>query len=202
MRVFCASLFLVFLALPSLAFAQGDPGCGLIQWVRDAPAGSMLTPDTTLEMYDTTIRVNNRNRTVRLVKGFKVSVFATAPAARGLAFSDDGVLYVAARGNGGTVWAFPDHNKDGVPDSSIIVRNNVGSIVHGIGFYQKKLYASTDSRMFRLEDDNGDRVADRSVDFLTFPGGGGHVTRVFVFDTARKKLFVGVGSETQFFPLT
>ena len=195
-RIIAVLLVVCSFPLSVSAQTKQEVGCGLISWVRTAAAGSSLTPETALPLHDTSIMVNGRLRNVRIPENFRVSVFAAAAGARGLAFSDDGVLYVAARGSNGTVWAFPDHNKDGVPDSTIRVRTGLGNYLHGIGFHQGKLYCSIDSKMMRLEDDNRDRVADRVLDFLTFPGGGGHVTRTFVFDTARKKLFVQVGSES------
>jgi glucose/arabinose dehydrogenase len=122
------------------------------------------------------------------------------PTARGLALSPDGVIYATSYGNGGRVYALPDHNHDGIADSIITVATGLGS-PHGLGFYNNDLYVSNPTNFYRMIDANHDRVSESRVSLLTFAGGG-HTTRNFVFDTIKKKVYIQIGSSSNMGPDT
>lgn len=187
-RVCC--LFLL-LSLPLTAFAQGS--CELTNWMLGLEPHSTRTPEGTPALRDTVVTFGATNNKVSLPAGFTMKVFANAQGARGVTVSPDGAIYVTARSNGGQILALPDWNRDGTPDSTIVVASGLGNTIHGIGFIKGILHYSNDTRLVRLDDLDGDRDADQSTTILTLPGGG-HNTRTFVYDEINDKIYLQIGS--------
>jgi glucose/arabinose dehydrogenase len=67
--------------------------------------------------------------------------------------------------------------------------------VQGIAFKDGAVYIATETEIIRLQDTDGDGVADKK-DVLAsdLPGGGGHSTRTLAFSADGTKLFVSAGS--------
>lgn len=179
--------------------AQMD-GCQLGAWIMQQQPHTLRTPEIVPQLVRHSIVINGTTREVYYPEGFKLEVFAQVPTARGLALSPDGVIYATSYANGGRVYALPDHNHDGVADSTITVATGLGS-PHGIGFYNGDLYVSNPTQFYRMVDANHDRVTESSVPLLSFPGGG-HTTRNFVFDTSKKKVYIQIGSSSNMGPDT
>lgn len=183
--------FVLLLCLTTASHAQ--TGCQLTEWISSIPANSDATPERTANLRDTTVLVKGQQRTISLPPGFTFSQYAEIGGTRGVTLSPDGVLYVTGRTSGGAVYALPDHNRDGHPDSIITIRSGLGGSIHGIGFIRGQLYYSTDSRFARLVNTDGDREAESTENIASFVSGG-HSTRTFVYDTTRRKIYIQVGS--------
>src|SRR6188768_2631233 len=118
---------------------------------------SMQKPHTTrtteipAQLVEHSLVINGTSQKVFYPEGFKLEVFAQVSRARGLALSPDGVIYATSYGDGGRVYALPDHNHDGVPDSTITVATGLGT-PHGIGFYNGDLYVSNTTNFYRMVD--------------------------------------------------
>ena len=140
-----------------------------------------------------------QERTLNLPPGFHIKVFATGlHHVRKLALSPDGTLYASVRGEHRVV-ALPDKDNDGVADEVITVVEGLQG-VHGLAFRSDTLYAATETDIVRLEDTNGDHVADKTEllvnDMPTGQvgrAGGNHTTRTLAFGPD-DKLYVSIGS--------
>lgn len=131
-----------------------------------------------------------------LPPGFTVELYASGlRTPRFLSFSPRGDLYVAEYGNPGsdTIKALPDRNHDGKPDSVKVFADGLSS-PNNVAFYGGGIYVGEPTRVLRLDDTNGDLVADsRNTVVSGMPGGGRHRTRTIAFGPD-KKLYVNVGS--------
>lgn len=175
--------------------AQQPDGCSLTSWILQQEAGSHRSPEISLGLRDTTIVVNSVAHKISIPPGFTMSVFTSLGAARGVAISPDGTLYATGRAaDGGAVYAFPDHNGDGIPDSSIKVWQGLGSTVHGIGFHGNDLYVSNVTTLYKLEVPAGSRIATSATKIVDGMPTGGHDTRTFTFDDVKKKIYMEIGS--------
>ncbi|AMV72350.1 glucose/sorbosone dehydrogenase-like lipoprotein [Desulfuromonas sp. DDH964] len=119
-------------------------------------------------------------RTLQVLPGFQVSLFATGLGApRMLAFSPAGDLYVSLPRDG-MVAVLPDRNRDGLADRRIDFATGLDR-PHGLTFAGVDLVVAENSRLLRLRDSDGDLQAD-GIKVLTsdLPGGGGHWTRSVV----------------------
>ncbi|HEY3875250.1 MAG TPA: PQQ-dependent sugar dehydrogenase [Candidatus Kapabacteria bacterium] len=171
--------------------SQTDVGCSLSAWVLQQQPHSTGTPSTLLLLRDTIITVNGTEQSISIPDGFTMSVFATVPQARGLALSQDGVIYATAYN--GDVYALPDHNHDGIADSTIMVASGLND-PHGIGFYDGNLYVSNNANLWRFVTDPLTRKETSMVQIAALPSAGGHHSRNFVFDTIDKKIYLQIGS--------
>jgi glucose/arabinose dehydrogenase len=173
--------------------AQTSEGCSLAAWVMQQQPHSTRTleaPPPVLR--DTVIVVNGTTQNISIPAGFTMTVFASnIPTCRGLACSPDGVIY--ATDYNGNVYALPDHNHDGVPDSTIVVASGLGD-PHGIGFYKGELYVSNQSTLYHIITNGQSRIMQSKVQIATFPGGGTHTSRNFTIDTIKNKFYLQVGS--------
>ncbi len=130
---------------------------------------------------------------LQLPPGFEANVFAEGlNNPRFMAFGPDGVLYVADRGNGRIV-ALPDDDGDGVSDE---IREFAGSLdqPHSLVYYEGSWYVGVPSGVIRLEDSDGDGVAEkRTVVVDSLPTSGAHRTRTVEY-LPDGRMVVSVGS--------
>lgn len=183
-------------AVVALWLGSGTPtlaqdACELTSWMSQMQPNSSRTlelPPT--DLVDTLFGT----RKISIHPGFTMTMFGRAQGARGITLAPDGVIYVAARTEGGSVLAMPDHDRDGEADSVVKVKTGAGGTIHGIEFINGILHYSTDSKLVRGLDIDGDRTIDEESVIATFPPGGNHVTRTFVYDEARNKIYLQIGS--------
>ncbi len=179
-------------AFPPASLAQPSRGCTLAGWVMEQQPHSARTPEAPPPVLrDTIITVNGTQQHISIPAGFTMTVFASIPQCRGLTLSPDGVIY--ATSYNGNIYALPDHNHDGVPDSTTTVETGLGD-PSGIGFVNGELYVSNNAALYHLVTPADSRQASSKLLLATFSSGGSHTTRNFVFDTARQKLYMQVGS--------
>jgi glucose/arabinose dehydrogenase len=178
--------------------AQTSEGCSLAAWVMQQQPHSTRTleapPPNSPSPFlrDTVITVNEAQQNISLPAGFSMTVFArNIPTCRGLALSPDGVIYATAYN--GNVYAFPDPHHTGFADSTIVVASGLGD-PDCVGFYKGALYVSNDSALYQLTTNSESRVVQGMIRIASFPPGGSHFTRNFLFDTANQKLYVEIGS--------
>lgn len=183
-------LFLTSILIYSNASAQ--TGCELSEWMKGLPPNAERTPENAVAMRDTQITVNGQSRTVTLPPGFTMSQYAKVAGARGIALSPDGVIFATGY-SGSRIYALPDHNRDGVVDSTIVVYTGPSGM-HGIAFVKGQLYVSTTSQVMRLVSTDGDREIEDAITIASLNGGGNHSSRTLEYDEKRDKLFVSVGS--------
>jgi glucose/arabinose dehydrogenase len=186
-------LVLLFFFTAIAAQAQPERGCELTEWTKSIPANANATPERNANLRDTTVLIKGQQRTIQLPQGFTLREYAQIGGARGVALSPDGVIFVTGREGGGRVYALPDGDRNGSPDSVVMVRSGLGGSIHGIGFIRGELYVSTDSRFMRLRSTDGDREFEEMEVIANFEAGG-HSTRTFVYDTIRRKVYIQVGS--------
>jgi glucose/arabinose dehydrogenase len=188
-RLVALPLLSVFLA----SAASAQTGCELAEWMNGLPPNAELTPERSVILRDTQVMLGSTARTAKLPPGFTMTRFAEVSGARGIALSPDGVIFVTGYGGGGRVYAFPDHDNDGVADSAIVVRNGPGAM-HGIAFVNGALYVSTTSQVLKLVSTDNDREAEEAVVIASLDPGGNHASRTLEYDAKRNKLYVSVGS--------
>lgn len=131
--------------------------------------------------------------------GYSAKVFYAGELSkpRFLAWSPDSVLHVADK-NAGAIIALPDKDKDGVADTAIVVASGF-SKSHDVKFYNGAMYVAEETRVSKCTDRNGDGAYETRSTFVTMvaggqQGGGGHDTRTIVFDPAKKKMYLSIGS--------
>ncbi len=190
----CIAIVLLLGCVPKAnAQVSDSEGCSLSAWVMQQQPHSTRTleaPPPVLR--DTVIMVNGSKQNISLPAGFTMTVFANDLLfCRGLACSPDGVIYATAYD--GDVYALPDHNHDGVADSTIVVASGLND-PHGIGFYNGQLYVSNDSALYRFVTNGTSRVAQSRVRIATLPTAGGHHSRNFVIDSIKGKIYLQIGS--------
>ncbi len=124
--------------------------------------------------------------------GFKVSLFASdITNGRLMAFSPDGVLFVARQSKGDVV-ALPDRDKDGKPDSIEVVVSSL-TRPHSVAFHKGYLYIATNPAVMRVKYANGkvDGAPEKLIDLPVSTTS--HWTRTIGFDRSGK-LYVAIGS--------
>jgi len=125
--------------------------------------------------------------------GFEANMFAQGlNNPRFMAFGPDGVLYVAERGNGRIV-ALPDSDGDGLADG---IREFAGSLdqPHSLVYHEGAWYVGVPSGVIRLEDGDGDGVAEQRTAVVdNLPASGSHRTRTVEF-LPDSRMVVSVGS--------
>jgi glucose/arabinose dehydrogenase len=139
------------------------------------------------------------DRTLSVPAGYTVSLFHAGGLSkpRFFAWSPDSVLHVADK-NAGTIIALPDKDHDGVADAAIVVASGF-SKSHDMKFYNGALYVAEETKVTKCIDANGDGTYETKSTFITMvtggqQGGGGHDTRTIVFDPAKKKMYLSIGS--------
>lgn len=130
---------------------------------------------------------------VQVPDGFVVSVFAEGlNGPRFIAFGPHGVLYVADRKNDRIV-ALPDENADGIADQIVIFAEDLDS-PHSLVFHDGAWFVGLPTGVVRLEDTDGDGLADTRETLIDdYPTRGQHSTRTVAF-LPDGRMVVSVGS--------
>jgi glucose/arabinose dehydrogenase len=180
-------------ATPPAAQAQTSRGCALAAWVMQQQPHSTRTLEAPPPLLrDTVITVNEVQQKISIPAGFTMTVFArNIPSCRGLAVSPDGVIY--ATSYNGNLYALPDPQHTGYAGTPIIVASGLGD-PDCVGFYKDSLYVSNNSALYRLSTDPSTRMATGKTQIASFPPGGSHNTRNFIFDSVNNKIYVEIGS--------
>ena len=186
----------VVISMCSIMYAQ-DPGT--IPW----------TPKTTSVVERKGIQVPPQFASLALdpvqnalsvPKGWTVNVFAATGMNKGrfMAWGPDSVLFLANM-NGNNILAFPDRNRDGVSDTTIIAARGFSG-GHDVRFVRDTMYVAQEGSVVRLwRSDPSTMIYDKRVTLIdksVQPNqlSGRHRTRTVVLDTLRKKIYLSVGS--------
>jgi glucose/arabinose dehydrogenase len=192
------SAIILSIGYAMVCHAQSDP-CSLTEWMKQLPPHTTRTleqpPPNGPSPYlrDTTLIVNGISHKISIPAGFTMQLFIKVPQCRGLTFAPDGTLYATSLN--GNIYALPDHNKDGIPDSTITVATGLND-PHGIGFYNGELYVTNNSALYHLPSTQESRVAISKDVVASLPAGGSHFSRNFVVDSTRQKFYIQVGSNS------
>lgn len=133
--------------------------------------------------------------------GFKVELFATGlNEPRAMTTAPNGDIFVA-ESHAGNIKIYRGIGADGKPKQS---ETFVGGLKqpYGIAFYPpgplpRYIYIGDTDAIVRIPYNNGDLKASGSPEKIAdLPPGGGHWTRDLVFSPDGKRLFVGVGSDS------
>src|SRR5262245_49698168 len=130
--------------------------------------------------------------TLQLPDGVTSRVFATGLAApRFMAFSPDGVLFVAER-DADRIVALPDRDGDGKADETIVVGSGYGE-AHSLAFVDATtILVPGRTTLYRVTLDNDLHERTRTVFYGDYPGDGAHTTRtVLIRDDGTVLLSVG-----------
>ena len=119
-----------------------------------------------------------------------------------MAFSPDGILFVSMPSrsglytgdrSGGTIFALPDRDRDGVADEVTPVIAGLGNLPHGLAFHDGYLYVAEEDRVSRyLYLGDGD-VGPREMIVEDLTAGAGHPSRTIAFG-GPNKMYVSIGS--------
>ena len=138
------------------------------------------------------INASGETTPVQLPPGFQVEIFARdLNGPRFIAFSPDGVLYVADRGNKRIV-ALPDEDSDGQADSVRVFADDIES-PHSLVFHENALFVGVPSGVIRLKDRDGDGISDEREILIDDYPTNGHSTRTVIF-LPDGRMAVSVGS--------
>lgn len=129
---------------------------------------------------------------LQIQPGFTIHVFASdLGSPRDLQFTPDGTLLVSNPA-GNEVFALPDKDHDGVADSEKVIISGENH-VHGLAFYQGKLFIADVDKVVRYNWDEKTLTATKDKILFTLPENNDHNSRTLVFDSSGK-MFVSVGS--------
>jgi glucose/arabinose dehydrogenase len=130
---------------------------------------------------------------LQLPPGFEVNLFAEGlQGPRFIAFGPDGHLYVADRGNNRIV-ALPDADRDGKADELRVFAEDLNQ-PHNLVYYEGAWFVGVPSGVVRLEDTDGDGVADQRATLIDdYPTSGNHRTRTVAF-LPDGRMVVSIGS--------
>jgi len=146
---------------------------------------------------DVTVSQNGKPRKpltngITATGGYTISLFAeNISGARDLQFTPGGTLLVSAPG-GGTVFALPDTNDDGVADSAKAVVTGENT-PHGLAFFDNKLYVVNNDKVVRYTWDEKNVSATNREEVLTIPAGENHIYRTITL-SKDGQMFVSIGS--------
>ena len=118
-----------------------------------------------------------------------------------MAFSPDGILFVtlpSTRGlyidrRGGTVYALPDRDQDGVADEVRAAIEDLRDSPHGLAFYDGYLYLAEHGRVSRYPYLGNGVVGETPELVADLPFGRGHLSRTVGFSRS-DKMYVSIGS--------
>lgn len=174
--------------------------------LAQAPGSVYTTPRGDLRLQAQTLDVPAQfrsfvqSRSVNIPAGWRAKVFYAGNLLnkpRFMAWSPDSVLHIADV-NAGRIIALPDRNRDGIADTAIIAAANV--FAHDLKFYNGAMFAAEERQIVRFTNPDRNGVYQSRSTFIgniaegaTQPGGG-HRTRTIVFDPARRKMYLSIGS--------
>jgi len=142
----------------------------------------------------------HRDHVLYIPEGYSAKVFYAGrlDKPRFFAWGPDSVLYVANK-NSGEIIALPDKNHDGVADTAIVAASGF-HLSHDLAFYNGAMYVAEERRIIKCTDKNHDGIYETKEVFIDSIAagarqpGGGHDTRTIVFDPAKKKMYLSIGS--------
>jgi glucose/arabinose dehydrogenase len=170
------------------------------------PGTAKLTPEHKARLVSQKIVVPDKYKKnmsreyfVNIPEGYKATIFYTGELSKSrfMCWGPDSTLYVANMSSG-EVLALPDKDHNNVADTAIVVARNAYG--HDLEFYGKDMYVAEELKVKKFSDKDGDGIFETSTVFIdNILGGklrppGGHTTRTIVFDKARKKIYLSVGS--------
>ncbi len=127
-----------------------------------------------------------------LPSNFTIHVFASGLGnPRDLQFTPSGTL-LASNPNTGQVIALPDKNQDGVADTGKVIISGENH-VHGLAFYNGKIFVADVDRVVRYNWDENALNATLDKVLFSLPENGDHNNRTLVFNTIGQML-LSVGS--------
>jgi len=127
-----------------------------------------------------------------LPRGFTIHVFADGLGSpRDLQFTSRGTLLVS-NPSGNEVFALPDANHDGVADTKKIIISGQNH-VHGLAFYQGKLYIADVDQVVRYNWDEKTLTATKDKTLFSLPENNDHNNRTLIFNSSGQ-LFISLGS--------
>ncbi len=130
-----------------------------------------------------------------LPPGFKAELYASGlTTPRFVSFSPDGDLYVAEFGStNNRVRVLPDRDHDGKADSLITFSSGFYS-PNNVVFHLGSVYVGELGRIWRLQDTDGDLVADTKEVFIgDLPANGRHKTKTIAWGPDGK-FYMNIGS--------
>jgi glucose/arabinose dehydrogenase len=158
---------------------------------QSLPAPKQISP-TVSSTSSSISRGKTPNIALQLPSGFSIRVFASnLGSPRALAFTPEGTL-LASNPVDNVVYALPDRNNDGVADENKIIISGENH-VHGLAFYQGKLYIADVDKVVRYYWDETSLTATKDKVLFSLPQNSDHNNRTITFNSAGK-MFVGVGS--------
>lgn len=129
---------------------------------------------------------------LRLPSNFTIHVFASnLGSPRTLVFSPGRTLLVSDPDNN-QVYALPDKNRDGVADNNKVIVSNENH-VHGLAFYNGKLYIADVDKVVRYNWNEQTLTATKDKVLFSLPENNDHNNRSIVFNN-QGQMFVSVGS--------
>jgi len=132
------------------------------------------------------------NISLQLPTNYVVHVFASGLGSpRVLQFSPNGTLLVTNPA-GNNVYALPDKNNDGVTDEEKVVISGENH-VHGLAFFDGKLYIADVDKVVRYNFDESNLTATLDKVLFALPGNNDHNNRTLTFNSSGF-MFVTVGS--------
>jgi len=138
------------------------------------------------------LRGPGEETSLQIPKGFAVSVFAEGlKGPRFMTFGPDDVLYVADRQNNRIV-ALPDKNQDGRADQVWAFAEGLDR-PHSLVYHEGAWYVGVPSGVVRLQDMDGDQVADTQETIIEDYPTNGHNTRTVLF-LPDGRMVVSIGS--------
>jgi glucose/arabinose dehydrogenase len=129
---------------------------------------------------------------LHLQSGFTIHVFASdLGSPRDLQFTPGGTLLVSNPA-GNEVFALPDTNHDGIADSEKVIISDE-NLVHGLAFYQGKLFIADVDKVVRYTWNENTLTATQDKVLFTLPENNDHNSRTLVFNNSGQ-MYVSVGS--------
>lgn len=135
-----------------------------------------------------------RSRELHAPSGFQIQLYAAGvPGARFMAVGPGGDLYLSMS-RAGRVVMLPDRDGDGMADQVVTVAEGL-DLPHGLAWHEGALYVAENSRVIRLEYQDGALTPATGYTVVVgdLPRGGSHWSRSIAFGP-HGRLYVAAGS--------